>query len=60
VAPETFFIGYCNGHQMYFPTREAIEEGGYGADPSVSWVPPGAGEQIIDKALANIAELVKK
>lgn len=60
VAPETFFIGYCNGHQMYFPTREAIEEGGYGADPSVSWVPPGAGEQIIDKALANIAELVGK
>jgi neutral ceramidase len=59
-SPETFFVGYCNGHQMYFPTREAIEEGGYGADPSVSWVPPGAGEQMIDKAVANIAELMKQ
>lgn len=58
VAPETLFLGYCNGHQMYFPTREAIEEGGYGADPSVSWVPPGAGEQMIDKALENIQELM--
>lgn len=57
-APETFFIGYCNGHQMYFPTREAIEEGGYGADSSVSWVPAGAGEQIIDKALENIVTLL--
>ena len=58
VAKETFFIGYCNGHQMYFPTREAIEEGGYGADPGVSWVPPGAGEEIIEKALENIEQLV--
>ena len=58
-GPRVFFVGYCNGHQMYFPTREAIEEGGYGADPSVSWVPPGAGEQIIDKALANISQLMK-
>lgn len=58
VAPETLFIGYCNGHQMYFPTRKAIEEGGYGADPSVSWVPPGAGEEMIDKALKNIKDLV--
>lgn len=57
-AKETFFIGYCNGHQMYFPTREAVEEGGYGADPSVSWVPVGAGEEIIDKAIANVAALV--
>lgn len=57
-APETFWIGYCNGHHMYFPTREAIEEGGYGADPAVSWVPPGAGEQMIDKALANIDALL--
>lgn len=58
-APETFFIGYCNGHQMYFPTREAIEEGGYGADSSVSWVPAGAGEEIIDKALENIETLLR-
>lgn len=57
-AAETFFVGYCNGHCMYFPTREALEEGGYGADPSVSWVPAGAGEEMIDKALSNIDALL--
>lgn len=57
-APETFFVGYCNGHCMYFPTREALEEGGYGADPGVSWVPAGAGEEMIDKALSNIDGLL--
>jgi hypothetical protein len=60
VAPETFFIGYCNGHQMYFPTLSAIEEGGYGADPSVSWVPPGTGEEMIGVALENIEKLMKE
>lgn len=59
-APETFFIGYCNGHQMYFPTLSALEEGGYGADPAVSWVPPGTGEELIDTALENIEKLMKE
>ena len=27
------FVGYCNGHDMYFPTRRAMGQGGYGADP---------------------------
>lgn len=58
-AKETLFFGLCNGHNMYFPTREAIAQGGYGADPTVSWVSEGAGEEMIDKALANIAELLK-
>jgi len=57
-AKETFFIGYCNGHQMYFPTLAGIEEGGYGADPSVSWVPPGTGEEMIGVALENIEKLL--
>ncbi|HNT89057.1 MAG TPA: hypothetical protein PKL84_14425, partial [Candidatus Hydrogenedentes bacterium] len=57
-APKTLWIGYCNGHHMYFPTREAIEEGGYGADPMVSWVPPGCGEDMITKALENIEKLL--
>jgi len=57
-SKETFFFGYCNGHCMYFPTLDAIEEGGYGADPSVSWVPPGAGEEMTDKAIANIEKLL--
>jgi hypothetical protein len=57
-APKTVFVGYCNGHHMYFPTLAAIEEGGYGADPAVSWVEPGAGEKMIDRALENIREML--
>jgi neutral ceramidase len=59
-AEETLFFGYCNGHHMYFPTVAATEQGGYGADPQVSWVAVGAGEQMIDKALANIEKLTGK
>jgi len=58
-AKETLFFGLCNGHNMYFPTREAVEEGGYGADSTVSWVSVGAGEEMIDKALGNIGMLLK-
>ncbi|MFA6239474.1 MAG: neutral/alkaline non-lysosomal ceramidase N-terminal domain-containing protein, partial [Candidatus Hydrogenedentales bacterium] len=46
--------GYCNGHHLYFPTIEQAAEGGYGADSSVSWVPIGAGEEIMNRALANL------
>lgn len=56
-AAETFFFGYCNGHNMYFPTIEAAAEGGYGADPTVSWVSLGAGEQMMNRALINIYEM---
>jgi neutral ceramidase len=48
------FFGYCNGHAMYFPTIEAASEGGYGADPGVSFAELGAGERMMDKALFNI------
>lgn len=50
----TIFQGYCNGHHMYFPTIEAASEGGYGADARVSWVPLGAGEEMMDRALINL------
>lgn len=56
-AKETFFFGYCNGHQMYIPTREAVEEGGYGADPMFAWVPVGTGEALVEQALKNIESL---
>ncbi|MCC6144580.1 MAG: neutral/alkaline non-lysosomal ceramidase N-terminal domain-containing protein [Candidatus Hydrogenedentes bacterium] len=56
-AEETYFLGYCNGHHMYFPTRDAVEEGGYGADAAVSWVAVGAGEEMIEKALQNLREM---
>lgn len=56
----TLFFGYCNGHGMYFPTIEAASEGGYGADPGVSFAEIGAGERMMDKALLNIYLLTGK
>jgi len=51
---KAIFVGYCNGHHMYFPTIEGASVGGYGADATVSWVPLGAGEEIINTALINL------
>jgi hypothetical protein len=45
------FAGYANGYHQYFPTIEAVSEGGYGADSRVSPVAVGAGEQLMDTAL---------
>jgi hypothetical protein len=58
--PHTFFFGYCNGHNLYFPTIEAASEGGYGADPRVSPVELGAGERMMNQALINIYRLSGK
>lgn len=58
--PHTFFFGYCNGHSMYFPTIEAVSEGGYGADPPVAPVEIGAGEKMMNQALINIYTFMKK
>lgn len=46
-----FFFGYCNGYHQYFPTIEAVAEGGYGADNAVSPVEVGAGEKMMNTAL---------
>ncbi len=58
--PHTLFFGYCNGHNMYFPTIEAVSEGGYGADPPVSPAEIGAGERCMNQALVNIYTLLGK
>jgi len=55
-AKKTLFFGYCNGHHMYFPTVEGVAEGGYGADPEVSWVEVGAGEAMMNDALIKLFE----
>lgn len=57
---DTLFIGYCNGHHMYFPTIEAASEGGYGGDASVAPVEVGAGEQMMNRALINIYTMLGK
>lgn len=51
------FLGYCNDYQQYFPTIEAIAEGGYGADAKMSPVEVGAGERIMDRALRDLYEM---
>lgn len=53
-SAKVLFVGYCNGHDMYFPTIEAAAQGGYGADPQVAWAELGAGEQMMNRALINI------
>jgi neutral ceramidase len=48
------FLGYCNDYQQYFPTIQAVAEGGYGADTLVSPVEIGAGERMMDRALMDL------
>ncbi len=55
---QLFFFGYANGYHQYFPTIEAVAEGGYGADNAVSPSAVGAGEQIMDTALMRIYQLM--
>jgi hypothetical protein len=52
-----FFLGYCNDYQQYFPTIEAVTEGGYGTEPPVSPVEIGAGEKIMDRALIHLYQM---
>lgn len=59
-VPNTLFFGYCNGHNMYFPTIEAASEGGYGGDATVSPVQIGAGEVMMNQALVNLYTMLAK
>jgi hypothetical protein len=52
-----FFLGCCNDYHQYFPTIEAVSEGGYGASATVSPVEVGAGERIMDRALILLYRL---
>ena len=57
---QLFFFGYCNGYQQYFPTIEAVAEGGYGADNGVAPVEVGAGEKVMNAALLWIYQMLGK
>jgi hypothetical protein len=57
---QLFFFGYCNGYHQYFPTIEAVAEGGYGADNQVSPVAVGAGEQMMNAALVWLYQMLGK
>ncbi len=57
---QLFFFGYCNGYHQYFPTIEAVAEGGYGADNRVAPAEVGAGEQLMDTTLKWIFQMQGK
>ena len=57
---QVFFFGYCNGYHQYFPTIEAVAEGGYGADQTVSPVEVGAGEKMMNSALLWLYQMTGK
>lgn len=57
---QLFFFGYSNGYHQYFPTIEAVAEGGYGADNQVAPAAVGAGEQIMNTALIWIYQMQGK
>jgi neutral ceramidase len=57
---QLFFFGYANGYHQYFPTIEAVAEGGYGADNTVSPVEIGAGEKLMNTALVWVYQLLGK
>jgi hypothetical protein len=55
---QLFFFGYCNGYHQYFPTIEAVAEGGYGADSAVAPAEVGAGEQVMNTALTWVYQML--
>ena len=56
-VPHLFILGYCNDYQQYFPTIQAVSEGGYGTGLPVSVAELGAGEKVIDRALIHLYQL---
>ncbi|MFO0928219.1 MAG: neutral/alkaline non-lysosomal ceramidase N-terminal domain-containing protein [Gemmataceae bacterium] len=52
-----FFLGYCNDYHQYFPTIEALSEGGYGTEVYISPAEIGAGERVMDRALQHLYQL---
>lgn len=59
-APHTFFFGYTNGYLGYFPSKRAwTENWGKGVYEHHKWVEVGAGERLVDRALAIVAADLK-
>jgi hypothetical protein len=54
---QLFFLGYCNDHQMYFPTIEAVAEGGYGTAGITAPAEFGAGNRMMDRALIHLYQM---
>ena len=57
-VPPALLLGYTNGYNGYFPTIAAASRGGYGAASASTWVEPGAGERMVDNAVAKVYEML--
>jgi hypothetical protein len=55
--PHLFVLGYCNDYHQYYPTIQAVSEGGYGTGLPVSVAELGAGEKVMDRALIHLYQL---
>jgi Neutral/alkaline non-lysosomal ceramidase, N-terminal len=55
---DSFFLGYTNGYDGYFPTILDATEGGYGAANATTWVEVGAGDQMVDHALVRLYQML--
>ena len=53
-----FLLGYTNGYHGYFPTIRAASLGGYGAASASTWVAPGTGERVVDRAVIHVYEML--
>jgi hypothetical protein len=52
-----FVFGYCNDYHQYFPTIEAVAEGGYGTQTYIAPAEVGAGERLMDRALVRLFQM---
>lgn len=59
-VPVALFFGYTNGYHGYFPTIHAASRGGYGAASASTWVEVGAGERVLDWAVAQAYDMLGK
>jgi hypothetical protein len=55
---DAFFLGYANGYYGYIPTIRAAAEGSYGAGNYATWLEVGAGEQMLNRALIRVYEML--
>jgi neutral ceramidase len=57
-VPDSLFLGYSSAELDYFPTIRAASWGGYGASHSSTWVEVGAGEEMLDRALIRVFQML--
>jgi len=57
-VPDSFFIGYANGYNGYFPTIRSATLGGYGAANPATWVEIGAGDRMLDTGVIRTNQML--